>query len=83
MLYRDEIGVVFQSFRLIQRKTIYENVAYLPRILGLDRSARPRAAQSEALSLEGGKSPDQPGDRADQDQARQLVGAEELLGEDR
>ncbi len=32
---RRTIGVVFQSFRLIQRKTVFENVCYLPRILGL------------------------------------------------
>lgn len=31
---RRTIGVVFQSFRLIPRKTIFENVGYLPRILG-------------------------------------------------
>jgi cell division transport system ATP-binding protein len=31
---RRTIGVVFQDFRLISRKTIFENVSYLPRILG-------------------------------------------------
>ena len=32
---RRTIGVVFQSFRLIPRKTVFENICYLPRILGL------------------------------------------------
>ncbi len=31
---RRTIGVVFQGFRLIPYKTVYENIAYLPRILG-------------------------------------------------
>jgi cell division transport system ATP-binding protein len=31
---RRTIGVVFQDSRLIHRKTVYENVTYLPRILG-------------------------------------------------
>jgi len=37
---RREIGVVFQDSKLIARKTVFENVSYLPRILGLDRRKR-------------------------------------------
>ncbi len=32
---RRTMGVVFQDFRLIERKTVLENVTYLPRILGV------------------------------------------------
>jgi cell division transport system ATP-binding protein len=41
---RRTIGVVFQNFRLIDRKTVFENVAYLPRILGADRESQRKAA---------------------------------------
>lgn len=41
---RRTVGVVFQEFRLIDRKTVYENVSYLPRILGMGQRDRKRLA---------------------------------------
>jgi len=49
---RRTLGVVFQNFRLIDRKTVFENVSYLPRILGADRTEQRRAAL-EALGRVG------------------------------
>jgi cell division transport system ATP-binding protein len=41
---RRTIGVVFQDFRLIGRKTVFENVTYLPRILGQDQKTQKQLA---------------------------------------
>jgi len=49
---RRTIGVVFQDFRLIGRKTILENITYLPRVLGMD-SGEQRRLGSLALDSVG------------------------------
>ncbi len=45
---RRTIGTVFQEFRLIGRRTVLENVSYLPRILGASPRQRRQVAE-EAL----------------------------------
>jgi cell division transport system ATP-binding protein len=41
---RRRVGVVFQDCRLIDRKTVFENVGYLPRLLGIGLRQRRRMA---------------------------------------
>lgn len=50
--FRRRLGVVFQDFRLIQRKTVYENVSILLRIMGLPTKECKRKA-FEALRWVG------------------------------
>ncbi len=49
---RRSIGVVFQSFRLIQRKSVLDNVTYLPKILGVSPTERADKAR-EVLAQVG------------------------------
>jgi len=42
--YRRSVGFVFQDFKLIPRKTIYENVVFVPRVLGVAETLQSRRA---------------------------------------
>src|SRR5512139_2059026 len=50
---RRSIGVVFQDFKLLKRRTILENVAFVPRILGVPSKEQKRRAFP--LQLSGGE----------------------------
>jgi cell division transport system ATP-binding protein len=42
--FRRTVGIVFQDFKLIGRKTIFENIAFVQNVLGLPRSEQRRRA---------------------------------------
>jgi cell division transport system ATP-binding protein len=42
--FRRTLGVVFQDFKLIGRKTVFENLAFVQSVLGLSRSEQKRRA---------------------------------------
>jgi cell division transport system ATP-binding protein len=42
--YRRTVGFVFQDFKLIPTKTVYENITFVPRVLGLPIAIQRRKA---------------------------------------
>ncbi len=54
-LYRRQIGVVFQDFRLLKNKTVYENISFAQEIIGMNRreSAKNVDIMLEMMGLQG------------------------------
>ena len=50
--YRRRLGVVFQDFRLLKDKTVYENVAFTQRVIGVS-SRRIRESVPQMLKMVG------------------------------
>lgn len=57
-LYRRQIGVVFQDFRLLKNKTVYENIEFAQQIIGMNKReiARNVAIMLEMVGLKGKES---------------------------
>jgi cell division transport system ATP-binding protein len=59
--YRRTVGTVFQDFKLIARKTVYDNIALLPRLMGVpEAQLRRRALQALAEVGLSGRQDDRP-----------------------
>lgn len=54
-LYRRQSGVVFQDFRLLKNKTVYENIEFAQQIIGMNKReiARNVAIMLEMVGLKG------------------------------
>lgn len=50
--YRRSLGIVFQDFRLLTDRTVYENVAFAQQVIGASKNRIPRAV-SKMLGLVG------------------------------